>query len=620
MAKEEKQLQEQQVIQPVEAQIKPVIHTRRLWQARLPEDWHHLQYMFGTYILLLIFYLSGKVVTFINGQPPLWLQEHLVWSVFLLNFGPVSAMIMQLLCLAVLIFWERELIRDGCLALLNGLPSLEILVGLACPLALVQGIITIVVQLKTGTGSQPGISYSLSAGVILVMLAVAAYLEKAYKVVHPEIAIKPAASEEMDITYLEQIKALVAQAREGKIPLEKMTDRIALIYVPFILVVAVIAALSWLWTGFGWLRSLEIFTVILLCGTATAAFIAVPYSVRTALNVGRRRGIWFRDVETLARTPQVVTVIFDKTGTLTEGKPAVTDVKTFKGGSERGIIAIAAAMVQDGTDPISRAFRTKAGEDALPLCTEVQRHGEGMVTARCFKENIRLGSQNFVQGFVYMPVEALDQAQAWQNMGRTVFYLSVGRTLYGMFAVSDVLREDGKSVVASLQKQGLRTVMMTGDDKRAANYMGHLAGTDQVISELMPEQKAEFVHSLQQIGEVVAMAGDWLNDAPALAQADVGIAFGSKIDAVTASSAAIILPRNDLQMVEVCLRLGKETLHIARQNLRLSLILNVLALPFAAGLGYLKGWGALPDEILVILPVISIFFLLLNTWRLRFFK
>lgn len=620
MAKEEKQLQEQKVSKFVEAQAKPVVNTRSLWQAGLPEDWRHLQYIFVAYILLFIFYLSGKVVAFINGQPPLWLQEHPAWSNFLLNFGPVCVLVMQMLCLAVLLFGERELIRKGWLALLSGLPSLEILVGLACPLALVQGIFTIVVQLKTGTGSQTGISYSLSAGVILVMLAVAVYLEKAYKVVHPEVAIKPQPAEEMDVTYLEQIKAMVAQAREGKIPLEKMTDRVALIYVPFILVVAVMAALSWLWTGFGWMRGLEIFTAVLLCGTATAAFIAVPYSVRTALNVGRRRGIWFRDVETLARTPQVMTVIFDKTGTLTKGKPAVTDVKTFKGGSERGIITIAAAMVQDGTDPISRAFRAKAGEDTLPLCTEVQRHGEGMVTARCFKENIRLGPQSFVQGFVYMPVEALDQAQTWQNIGRTVFYLSVGRTLYGMFAVSDVLREEGKSVVAALKKQGLRTVMMTGDDNRAANYMGRLAGTDQVISELLPEQKAEFVHSLQQIGEVVAMAGDWLNDAPALAQADVGIAFGSKIDAVTASSAAVILPRNDLQMVEVCLRLGKATLHIARQNLRWSMVLNVLALPVAVGLGYIKGWGALPDEILVILPVISILCLFLNTWRLRFFK
>jgi cation transport ATPase len=588
-------------------------------RSRFPEGWRHLKLVLGVFAVLLVAAAAGQISDWLTAQPPSWLQAREQIAKALAQGGPAVVLSVQLFCLLLLLFLERNKLHQGIRALREGQPCLEILLALACPLAFVQGGLVTAWFLRTGA-FPASVTYLVSAGAVVVLSALAAYGEKVYKVVRPELSASGAVPPVEDNTYLEQIKLLVAQARAGKIPLEKMTDRVALVLVPVVLVLAVVAALSWLWTGYGWLRAVEVLTAVLVCGTAAVTFMALPVTVQAALSAGRRRGIWVRDAEVLARIPQVMTMIFDKTGTLTEGKPEVTGVVTFKDGSEKGIIALAAAMVQDGTDPVSRAFRAKAGADKLPLCTEVQRHGEGVVTARCFKENIRLGPRTFVQGFVYMPLPALDQAQVWQNKGQTVFYLAVGRTLYGMFAVADVLRPESRELVTTIREQGLRTVLMTGDDKRAANHMGQLAGTDQVISELLPEQKAEFVRSLQQVGEVVAMTGDWINDAPALAQADVGMAFGSKVDVLTASSADVILPRNDLRQVEVCLRLGRKTLQLARENIRLALLLNILALPWAAGAGYLSGRGALADGLLFVCMLLSLLAVGLNTLRLRAFK
>ena len=612
----QQQAKEQQVTQQAAEQGAATL--RRPGHSRFPDGWRHLKLVLGVMTALLVVTAAGKLIDWWCLQPPVWLAAREFLLAALGFWGQPVVLSLQLLGLLFLLYLERDQLRRGGRALREGEPCLEILMALACPLAWVQGTLVLAIRIRTGAMLQVE-TYLVSAACSLVLAAAAAYGEKVYKLLRPELAASKA--EPLPETpYLEQIKILVAQARAGKIPLTRMTDRLALILVPVVLVLAVVAALSWLWTGYGWPRALEILTAVLVCGTAAAAFLALPLVVQAALNAGRRQGIWFRDAEVLARTPRVVTVIFDKTGTLTAGKPAVTAVATFKDGSEKGLIALAAALVQDGTDPVSRAFRAKAGPEKLPLCTEVKRHGEGVVTARCFKENIRLGPLAFVQGYVYMPVAALNQAQAWQNEGCTVFYLAVGRTMYGMFAVADVLREESRTVVTALRQQGLRTVLMTGDDKRAANHMGKLAGTDQVISELLPEQKAEFVRSLQQVGEVVAMVGDWMNDAPALAQADVGLAFGSKVDALTASSADIILPRNDLRQVGTSLRLGRKTLQLARQNLRWALLGNMVALPLAAGAGYLLGRGPLPDLAVLGLTLASLLCVFINTQRLRTFK
>ena len=616
-AEQQQQANKQQQPRPA-ATVPETGTTRPKSSSRFPAGWRHLKLDLSVFAVLLLITAAGKLVGWWCVQPPAWLAVRETVLAACRWWGAAVVLGLQLFCLLLLLYEERGQLRWGGRALLEGEPCLEILLALAGPLAFLEGCLLLGIFGRTGN-LPAAIAYPVSAAGSLVLAAAAAYGEKVYKVLRPELAA-PAVTAVPDTPYLEQIKNLVAQARAGKIPLARMTDQVALLLVPIVLVLAVVTSLSWLWNGYGWPRALEILTAVLVCGTAAAAFLALPLVVQAALNAGRRQGIWFRDAEVLARTPRVVTVIFDKTGTLTAGKPAVTAVTTFKGGSEKGLIALAAAMVQDGTDPVSRAFRAKAGPAQLPLCTEVQRHGEGVVTARCFKENIRLGPLAFVQGFVYMPLAALDQAQAWQNEGRTVFYLAVGRTLYGMFAVADVLRPESSAVVSALRQQGLRTVLMTGDDKRAANYMGQLAGTDQVISELLPEQKAEFVRSLQQVGEVVAMVGDWVNDAPALAQADVGLAFGSKVDAVTAGSADIILPRNDLRQVGTSLRLGRKTLRLARQNLRWALLGNMVALPWAAGLGYLLGVGPLPDLAVLAVTLASLLGVFINTQRLRTFK
>ncbi len=556
---------------------------------------------------------------------------------------------LQWVALGILCFQQRFLISQGWRDLIHGRPSMDILVALGSTAAFIEGSavwIKVWEICRRDPGPLlhlPATVYFFSGGLLLFLSAAAQRLEQKTKLLRlqrqmpemdqlgPESEIFGTEAEKValgisahrlavDSTFLQQIRYLVQHARSEKIPLEKLTDRVALFLVPLTLVTAIIASLSWFWTGSDWWRWSEILTAVLVTGASAVILPAVPQVVQAALRKGRQQGIWYRDAGALAAAPLVTTVIFDKTGTLTEGKPRVNEVRTFQDGKESGLLLLAAALLQDGTDPVSRAFRERTLQQKLPLCTEVKRVDEVCVTARCYHENIRFGPRYFVQDHIRLPQEAAAQAQQWQDEGSTVFYLSVGRYLYAMFAVADVLRPESSRVVKLLQKRGLRTVLMTGDDKRAANHIGKLAAAEQVMSELLPEQKADYVHSLQLVGEVVAMVGDWLNDAPALAQADLGLAFGSKVDAMTAYSADVVLPRNDLDSVPACLQLGSETRRLAKQNTGWSLFCSLLLLPGAAGLGYWLGNRPWPDLALLVPAVLGQVGMELNTLRLHFFK
>jgi cation transport ATPase len=594
-------------------------------KAFFADERRHMLTALVLWVCLLLAFGLGKLCAFWSLNPPAFLLAQNYWGALLRQWGVLACLILELLFLMFLLVTELKLLKQGWQALKNGIPSMYILVTIVCPLTLLQGIYTVVGVCAWGVNLYTATVYALSGGTILLCAHGGRFLETLFKVYDPQKRSKenPALQEGIenaDTTFIEQIKYLVENAHVEKVSLTMLPDRVALFLVPLLLVVAVVSSLSWLWNGFGSQRALEIFMAVLVTGCAAGVFLAVPEAVKEGIRRGRHQGVWFRDATALARVNQVATIIFDKTGTLTEGRPSITDVATFNKGSEQGIITLAAALMQDGTDGISRAFRERAGQNTLPLCTEVRRLNDLVVTARCYHENIRLGPETFVRDYAYLPREAANQALAWQDKGQSVFYLAVGRTLFGMFAVADVLRKESPEVVTELKERNLRTVLMTGDDKRAANHMGKLAGTEQVISELLPAQKADFVQSLQQVGEVVAMVGDGMNDAPALAQADVGMAFGSRLEPLTAASADVVLPKDNLHKVLTCLRLGKKVHQVAKNNLSLALVLNMVALPLAAGLSYFVKLGPWPDGALLLVNIVGILLLFINTGRLRFFK
>ena len=287
-------------------------------------------------------------------------------------------------------------------------------------------------------------------------------------------------------------------------------------------------------------------------------------------------------------------------------------------GSETGLRALAAALAGDAEDATSDAFRHLAGEGAaLPACEELTGTIETGVHARCYRENVRLGPLHFVRRFAAIPNEAVLRAQTWENTGATCYFLTVGRKLFALFGITDTLRDEAQSTLLALKQAGLRTVRLSGDNTRAANGLGRLAGADKVVSELRPEQKAEFVRTLQEGGEVVVTVGDWVNDAPSLAQSDVGIAFGTDAGALTLQSARVVLLRPNLRLVPRVLALSRAALRNLRQNVVLALVVSACALPAALTLPWLGGapWAGAAGLLLVLATGALLVFV--STFRVR---
>ena len=331
------------------------------------------------------------------------------------------------------------------------------------------------------------------------------------------------------------------------------------------------------------------------------------------------KGVLFKNAEALETAHNVTMAVFDKTGTITKGKPIVTDVIGWNGAKEEAITRLAAAIEQGSAHPLAVAVKERAAGMELPTCTDFRTTVGGGIAARCENTNVRLGNLSFVQPVAMIPPNAIELGEKLASVGKTIVYLTIGRNLCGIFAIADTLKEETQEALQKLHELNIRTVILTGDNKRAAAYIAQQAGVDEVVAELMPGHKAELIKSFQQGGEIVAMVGDGINDAPALAQADLGIAVGGGTD-VAIESAQVVLVNGDIRNISTTLRLSKATIRNVKENLFWAFGYNIIGIPVAAGVLHIFGGPLLDPMIAAAAMSLSSVSVVSNALRLKRFK
>ena len=421
-------------------------------------------------------------------------------------------------------------------------------------------------------------------------------------------------------TTLAQIVRLVEEAQGSRAPIQRLADRVAARFVPAVLVIAAAAFVGW-W-AFGpapsLLYALTNAVAVLVIACPCAMGLATPTAIMVATGRGAEHGVLFKSAEALETLHRVDMIVFDKTGTLTLGRPVVTDVIPAAGVSDDDVLAIAAAAEQASEHPIGEAIVARAKERglALPPVTEFTTvPGQG-IDALAPEGRLLLGNGTLMLARGVDVTALAPQAGALTTTGKTVVYVAVAFRPLGLIAVADTLKPEARGVVAALRARGLAVAMLTGDDRRTAAAIAREAGIDAVMAEILPEDKAREVARLREQGRRVAMIGDGINDAPALARADVGIAMGSGTD-VAIEAADVTLMRGDLRGVVAAVDLSRRTIRIVKQNLVWAFGYNVVLIPVAAGLLY-PLWGILLSPILAgAAMAFSSVSVVMNSLRLR---
>ena len=382
-------------------------------------------------------------------------------------------------------------------------------------------------------------------------------------------------------TLLSQIVKLVENAQASKAPIQRLADTISSYFVPAVVLIALLAFGGWLLAGKGFVFALTAFIAVLIIACPCALGLATPTAVMVATGLGAQHGILFKSAEALQKAHKVDTLVFDKTGTLTKGKPVVTDVVSF-GKEQSATLQLAAIAEKRSEHPLASAILDRASEAGLtvPEPTNFSSVTGKGVRASFNRKDILFGNRSLMQG-IAIPDVAEREMQRLESEGKTAMLLSYGGKLYGIVAVADTLKENAKPAVERLRSMGKQVVMITGDNLRTAEAIAGQLGIDRVLAEVQPGDKAAEVKKLQSEGRVVAMVGDGINDAPALAQADVGIALGAGTD-VAIETGEVVLVKNDLRDVITAMELSGYALSKIKQNLFWAFIYNSVGIPLAA--------------------------------------
>ena len=424
-------------------------------------------------------------------------------------------------------------------------------------------------------------------------------------------------------TALAQIIRLVEEAQGSKAPIQRLVDRIAAYFVPAVIVIALVTGAAWLLYGpQPSLRyALSAFVAVLIIACPCAMGLATPTAIMVGIGRGAEEGILIRDAEALERLRQVETVILDKTGTLTRGRPEVTDVVVTPGFAASEVLRLAASAERGSEHALGEAIIARAKADGIEVPEPDDfdaTPGQGIV-ADVAGRRVTAGNLHLLEGQGLRPEGLIGQAETLARDGKTPMYVVVDGTPAGIIAVADTLKAESAEVVRTLRRLGLHVVMLTGDLKATAQAIARQAGIEEVLAEVRPDQKAAEVRRLQEAGRVVAMVGDGINDAPALAQADVGIAIGAGTD-VAIESADVVLVGSDLRGVRTAIALSRQTVRAIRQNLFWAFFYNVALIPVAAGVLY-PVIGRLLDPALAALAMaFSSVTVVSNSLRLRFFR
>ncbi len=393
---------------------------------------------------------------------------------------------------------------------------------------------------------------------------------------------------------LSQIIRLVREAQSAKAPIQRLADRVAAVFVPVVLGIAALTFLLWyLWGPPPVLtHALMAMVAVLIIACPCALGLATPTAVMVGTGRGAQMGILLRGGEPLERAHGLSDIIFDKTGTLTLGKPEVTDLVAFPPWNQEEVLRLAAAVEQRSEHPLAAALlhRAAALELILPEVTAFEAVPGLGVKATVEGQEILVGSPRFLEQHHISSFYAQPSLQRLTQTGRSVMLVAVAGNLAGAVGIADTLKPQAQETVQTLQAMGLQVWMLSGDQNRTAQAVAQQVGITQVLAEVLPADKAAKVADLQRQGRTVAMVGDGINDAPALAQADVGIALSTGTD-VAMAAADITLIRDDLTLIPQAITLARATMRIIRQNLFWAFFYNVIAIPVAAGVFYpLTGW------------------------------
>lgn len=396
-------------------------------------------------------------------------------------------------------------------------------------------------------------------------------------------------------TVLARIVDLVREAQESEPPIQRLADRVSGIFFPVVLSIAALTFVLWFWLGpapaMGLALGNAVAVLIIACPCALG--LATPVSIVTGVGRGAGVGVLVKHAAALERLRQVDTVLFDKTGTLTEGKPAVAAVEPAGDWTEEGLLRIAAAAERGSEHPLARAVVQAAGQRGLqpPRAEGFDSITGGGVRATVDGRAVLIGKANLLeQERVAVSPAMRDRAAGWQREGRTTIFVAVDRVLAGLVGLEDPIKSGTPRAVDELHRQGLRLIMVTGDSEGTARAVASRLGLDDVRAGVEPEKKQDIVRELRASGRRVAFAGDGINDAPALARADVGIAMGTGTD-VAIESAGLVLVKGDLGALVRAVHLSRAVLRNIKQNLFFAFIYNGLGIPVAAGLLYpLTGW------------------------------
>ncbi|MDD2189619.1 MAG: heavy metal translocating P-type ATPase [Eubacteriales bacterium] len=422
-------------------------------------------------------------------------------------------------------------------------------------------------------------------------------------------------------TALSQIIKLVEEAQGTKAPIAQMADIVSGYFVPIVFLIAVAASLGWFISGESLVFSLTIFISILVIACPCALGLATPTAIMVGTGKGAEYGILIKGGEALETTHKINTIVFDKTGTITEGKPIVTDVITANDTEKNTLIQIAASAEKGSEHPLAEAIVKEAEKEGIEVLKTdsfeaIPGHG---IEAEINGIHVLLGNRKLMNDRNILTAELEAQSDILAAEGKTPMYIAMDQKIAGIIAVADIMKESSLRAIEILKSMGLEVAMITGDNRRTAEAIAKQAGIDRVLSEVLPQDKSNEVKKIQAEGKTVAMVGDGINDAPALAQADIGIAIGSGTD-VAMESADIVLMKSDLMDVPAAIQLSNSTIRNIKQNLFWAFGYNVIGIPIAAGLLYIFGGPLLNPMFAAAAMSLSSVSVLANALRLKGFK
>ncbi|VTX71241.1 putative copper-importing P-type ATPase A [Granulicatella adiacens] len=423
-------------------------------------------------------------------------------------------------------------------------------------------------------------------------------------------------------TALSQIIQLVEQAQGSKAPIAKLADKVSGVFVPIVIVLALVSGLAWYFLGQeSWVFALTITISVLVIACPCALGLATPTAIMVGTGKGAENGILLKSGEALEEANHVNMVVFDKTGTITNGTPVVTDVVTADFSDADALIRLAASLEVASEHPLGEAIVAKAKEQgaAFDEVTNFEAIPGFGIKGHVGETLVFLGNEKWMRENGLANAKMNEQANHFAEQGKTPLYIGYNDAVQGLIVVADTVKENSARAIQTLHEMGIQVAMMTGDHERTAQAIAAEVGIDRVFSEVLPQDKANYVSKLQEEGYIVAMVGDGINDAPALAQAQVGIAIGTGTD-VAIESADAVLMKSDLMDVPAMLKLSRATIRNIKENLFWAFAYNVIGIPFAMGVLHLFGGPLLNPMIAGAAMSFSSVSVVLNALRLKRWK